>query len=86
MPRIWEKHCWPCAEQPGCIECSLPLGLYLLGDTDLAGPVKPTQKEPVAVCGFELGAQKGPSGSSVGDGNCWASPCTAFVGKGCSGV
>lgn len=25
VPQTWEKHCRPCAGQPGCIECSLPL-------------------------------------------------------------
>lgn len=64
VPWIWEKHCRPCAGQPGCLNCSMSLVcVYLLGDADLAGPVNPTQEEPVAVCGFGLGAQKGPSGS-----------------------
>lgn len=43
--------------------------VYLLGDRDLAGPVNPTQNKPVTVCGFERGGQKGPPGSSLGDGN-----------------
>lgn len=47
MPQIQEKHCSPCAGQPGCTECSSPVVCvcaYLLGDTDLAGPVNPTQE------------------------------------------
>lgn len=70
MPQIQEKQLlalyWAARLYPLLIALG---GVYLLGDTDLVGPVNPTQKEPVAVCGFELGAQNVPSRSSLSDGN-----------------